>query len=135
MRHHGGPSLVLAESWSALNVGNGANSEPGTPADVPWSSAFTPTTTSLTCKAGISTKLGAHPRVKAYLELTLMIFQWMKYVTLEDCDINNEEDDIPTIPYEWTDIFASLLTAQVEGGEHAVHGVFDCGSHCVGDDE
>lgn len=39
-----------------------------------------------------------------------MIFQWMKYITLQDCDINNEEDDIPTIPYEWTDIFASLLT-------------------------
>ncbi|TEB28724.1 hypothetical protein FA13DRAFT_1735549 [Coprinellus micaceus] len=34
----------------------------------------------------------------------------MKYITLQDCDINNEEDDIPTIPYEWTDIFASLLT-------------------------
>jgi hypothetical protein len=26
-------------------------------------------------------------------------------------------------------VFAGLLTAQVEGGEHAVHGVFDCGSH------
>jgi hypothetical protein len=33
------------------------------------------------------------------------------------------------------DIFVSLLAAQVEGREHAVHGVFDCGSHCDDDDD